>query len=366
MNLVKLTYLNGFRSNSWNTMLNVGIIGCGHIADSHINAWKGAGARVVAVCDKNMAIARTKAVKWGISQIYEDASQMVKEESLNVVSICTPANVRLGVVKPIMEKGVHVVIEKPFAMSVDEAEKMTELAKENGVKLTVVHNWLFSHIMKKTLSSLKRKEIGDLLGLKIDLLHTKDDQMAADSSHWCHSLEAGRFGEMLPHPLYIIRAILGDIKVKYISGSKLGCYSWMPIDELRVLFEDIRGRMAQIYVSFNTARPETTLKIFGTTGILEVNLSNNIFIKKRYRDITITQVIKDNLHFLADYIISCFSIASAILAKKYQDMHTEFMKDFVKSLINNTEPPVTAEEALEVTRLHKELCSKIDKRYFTT
>ena len=342
-----------------NTPLRVAVIGAGSIAESHVKAWRNVGAKVVAICDKNASLAKSKAEKWRIPKYYIDVYDMVRGENLDVASICTPANVRLDVVKPVVEKGIHVVIEKPFAMSVIEAEKMVELKKRYGVKLTVVHNWLFSHIMQKTLRSLERREVGDVLGVEMDLLHTKNDPMASDPSHWCHSIKAGRFGEMLPHPLYVIRTILGKVRVKHISGSKLGSYPWMPIDELRVLLEDEKGRMASIYVSFNSVRPETTLKVFGTTGILDVNLSNNILIRKRYRNIKITQVVVDNLRFLTDVAISSSSIAFAIITKRYKNMHTEFMKEFVKSLINDTDPPVTAEEALEVVKLHVDLCSKI-------
>jgi len=348
-----------------NAPLRVAVIGAGSIAESHVQAWRNVGAKVVAVCDKNASIAKSKAEKWRIPKYYEDVYNMVRGENLDAVSICTPPNVRLVVVKPVVEEGIHVVIEKPFAMSVEEAEKMVKLKNKYGVKLTVVHNWLFSHIMKRTLRSLERKEVGDILGVEMDLLHTKDDPMAANPSHWCHSIKAGRFGEMLPHPLYVIRAILGKIRVKHISGSKLGSYPWMPIDELRVLLEDEKGRMASIYVSFNSARPETTLKVFGTTGILDVNLSNNILIRKRYRSIKIPEVVMDNLRFLTDITISSFFIAFAILTKQYRGMHTEFMKEFVKSLINNTVPPVTAKEALEVVKIHEELSSQIHRRYFS-
>jgi len=345
--------------------LNVAIVGCGFIADSHIKAWRNIGAKIVAVCDRNAPIAKSKAEKWGISHYYEDLFQMIQKERLNVASICTPPTVRLNVAEPFMENGVHVVIEKPFAMSVDEAKRMVKLKDRYGVKLTVVHNWLFSHIMKKTLRSLRRKEIGDVLGLRIDMLHTKDDPMAADPSHWCHSIKAGRFGENLPHPIYITRAILGEVKVRHISGSKLGNYPWMSIDELHVLLEDDMGRLASIYISFNSVRPETTLKIFGTTGVLEVNLSNNVLVKKQYREIRNMGVIMDNFRFIKDIIISSFSIGRALITKQYQGMHTEFIKDFVNSLKNNIEPPVTAEEALEVVKLHTDLCSKIHKLYYT-
>jgi predicted dehydrogenase len=348
------------------TPIRVGIIGCGSVADLHIKAWRNVGARVVAVCDINPTYAQLTAKKWRIPSHYIDILKMVKEEELNVTSICTPPNVRLNVVKPIIESQIDVVIEKPFAMSVDEAQKIIELKNKYRVKLTVVHLWLFSHIMKRTLNSLRREEIGELLGFEMNILHTKDDPMAANPSHWSHLLPAGRFDENLPHPLYITRAILGEVKVREILGSKLGNYPWMPIDELRILLEDTKRRMASIYISFNSARPDTSLKIYGTTGILESQMSNNILIKKRYRDIKVKDVIRDNLLTIKYYMTSSFCIGFAILTKQYRDMHTEFMKEFINSLKNNTEPPITAEEALEVVKLQSFLSSLIHERYFSS
>jgi len=345
--------------------LRVGVIGAGYIAEEHVKAWKNVGAKVVAICDKNPSIAEYKAKKWRVPKYYIDVHDMIREEKLDVVSICTPANVRLEVVKPVVEKGIHVVIEKPFAMSVEEAQKMVELKNKYGIKLTVVHNWLFSYTMKKVLHSLRKNEIGEILGFEMDLLHIKDDPMASNPNHWCHKLKAGRFGEMLPHPIYMTRAILGNVRVKHIFGSKLGSYPWMPIDELRVLLEDEKGRIASIYISFNSVRPETSLRIYGTKGIIDVNLSNNTIVRKQYRDIKITGVAIDNLRLITDVAFSSLSTAFAILTKRYKGMHTEFMKDFVKSLINNTNPPVTAEEALEVVKLHEELSSLIHRQYFT-
>lgn len=345
--------------------LQVAIIGCGFIAEYHVQAWRNVGAKIVAVCDKDVSLAKSKAEKWRITRYYGDIHEMIREENLDVASICTPANVRLDVVKPLLEKGIHVVIEKPFAMSVAEAEKMVELKKNHGVELTVVHNWLFSHMMKKVLLSLKRKEVGDILGVEMELLHTKDDLMAADSSHWCHSIEAGRFGELLPHVVYILRAILGEVNVKYILGSKLGSYSWMPIDELRILFENPGGKTASIYVSFNSPRAETTLKVIGTKRILVSNLSTDMYSKGKYGDISSSQIVSEDLHLFKEHLNSRVSFIFAVLSGRYKSTHTEFMKAFKNSLTNNTKPPVTAEEALEVVRLHKDLCAKISEQYFS-
>jgi len=346
------------------SLLRVAIVGCGFISDSHISAWRNIGADVIAVCDRDISLAKFKAKRRGVARWYGDVFEMVKNERLDAVSICTPANVRLSVIEPIVERGIHVVIEKPFAMSVDEAKKMVELKDRYRVKLTVVHNWLFSHIMKRTLKQLQGGFVGDLASIEISMLHTRDDPMAADSQHWCHRITAGRFGENLPHPLYIIRTILGDVEVRHIEGSKLGDYPWMPIDELRVLLKDRKERMATIYISFNAPRPETTLSIIGNKGYLQANLSNNILIKKRYREIKIAPVILDNLKTMTDVTFSFLCIASAILTGSYRGMHTEFMKKFAHSIINNTDPPVSAEEALKVVELHSKISSLIHIKYF--
>lgn len=344
--------------------LRVGIIGCGNIADSHVKAWKNAGTTVVAVCDRDISLAKSKAQKWGVAHYYGDVHELIKEQTIDVASVCTSANVRLAVVEPLLENKIHVAVEKPFAMSVEEAEKMVELKKKNGVQLTVLHNWLFSLMMKKVIRSLERNELGDILGVEMELLHTKDDHMAANSSHWCHSIEAGRFGEMLPHVVYILRAFLGEVEVKYILGSKLGSYSWMPIDELRILFSTPEAKTASVYVSFNSPRSEVTLKIIGTKGVLASNLSTDIYIKRKYGFISISQIVSEDMHLLKEHLNARASFAFAVLSGRYKGAHFEVIRAFKNSLINNSKLPVSAEEALKVVKLHKSLCHQINEQYY--
>ncbi|MEM1718911.1 MAG: Gfo/Idh/MocA family oxidoreductase [Thermosphaera sp.] len=352
------------RLGSKRKLLNIAVVGCGHISEEHLKAWKNLNANIVAVCDTNIYLARSKAEKWKIPRFYEDVSKLIEMEDLDAVSVCTPPNVRLSVIKPIVEKGVHVVVEKPFAMTIEEAKRIVELKDKYGVKVTVVHNWLFSHIMERVLKYLRKGYVGEIASVEISMYHTSRDPMAADPSHWCHKIPAGRFGENLPHPIYIIRAILGDVSVRHIIGSKLGSYQWMPIDELKVLLEDGKGRLATIHISFNAHRPETILNIVGDKGAIYANLSNNILIKKGYRDISMRDIAIDNLKTITDIVSSSFLITTAIITGQYKGMHTNFMKKFAESILNNTQPPVSAEEALKVVELHAELTSKIHELYF--
>lgn len=126
---------------------------------------------------------------------------MAENENLDAASICTLANIRLSVVKLLLEKGVNVAIEKPFAVSIEEAKEMLDL-KKYGVKLTVIHNWLFSHIMKRTMKYLRSGWVGEIVSVEISMLHTKNDPMTSDPTHWCHKIPAGRFGENFSHSIY--------------------------------------------------------------------------------------------------------------------------------------------------------------------
>jgi len=344
--------------------LHVAVVGCGDISDYHIRAWKKAHAKVVAICDQNVSLAESKARKWNIPKYYRDVSEMIARERLEVTSICTPAEVRSEVIVPVMESGSHIVVEKPFALSSAEAQRIIDLQRKYGVKLTVTHNWLFSHVMRKALGILKSGEMGDVFGAEIDVLGTPRNAMTSNPSHWCHSLRGGRFAEMLPHPLYTLGAVLGTLEVRYVSGSKLGNYNWMPIDELWVLLEGSNGRRGTIHASLNSARSEATLKVYASKGVLTANLYNQTLIKRGPLDIEFGEVARDNLGFLRDLISSNFMVAVAIITRQYEGMHTAFMKEFVKCLAENRDPPVTPTEAFHVTRIYEDLCSRIHSLYF--
>ncbi|MEM4601273.1 MAG: Gfo/Idh/MocA family oxidoreductase [Desulfurococcaceae archaeon] len=340
------------------------MIGCGAIAKTHVDAWRKAGAKVVSICDSNVYLAKSRAFAWRVPRWYEDVSTMIEHEDLNAVSICTPPNVRLSVFKPVAETGVHAVVEKPFAITFQEACEMSKLAKKYGTKVSVVHSWVFSYIMRKIMKYLGNDYVGDIASINLTMLHTRNDPMVADPSHWSHRIQAGRFGESLPHPIYTFYRILGKIQVKCIYGVKMAKREWMPIDELKVLFENDKHQIATAHISFNSARPETTLNILGTDGILCANLTNNVLLKKRGRNISPISIGLDNLRIIWDTVASSIDIMAAIALKRYEGMHTEFIKRFVKSIVDDIELPVTDEEALNVVKTYEEVTQRIHSSYY--
>ena len=110
---------------------SVGIIGCGGIASSHIRGWLNTGsAEVTAVADINPAKAKTLAEKFSVKKSYSDYVEILREESLDFVSICTWAQTHAEITVKAAENGVKgILCEKPMATSLGEADAMIEAWK---------------------------------------------------------------------------------------------------------------------------------------------------------------------------------------------------------------------------------------------
>ena len=103
-------------------MLRVGIIGCGKIADGHVEQIRAIGrGEVVAVCDREPLMAEQLAVRLKIPGRYDDAAEMFAKERLDVVHIATPPDSHLFLAKMAFAAGCHVFMEKPFALTAAQA-----------------------------------------------------------------------------------------------------------------------------------------------------------------------------------------------------------------------------------------------------
>ena len=121
------------------------LVGCGRIADlSHMPAWRSdKDVEIVAVCDKREELAREIAVNWNVPRSYGGLSEMLQKEKLDFVDICAPPQTHFPLSIEAMEAGLHVIMEKPIALRLSEADEIVSVSKNKGVKLCVIHNQLF-------------------------------------------------------------------------------------------------------------------------------------------------------------------------------------------------------------------------------
>jgi predicted dehydrogenase len=143
--------------------LKVGIIGSGGIAENkHLPAIeKIQEAEVVAFCDSIPGRAQDLCKRFGASgaKVYPDYKALIKDESIDVVHVCTPNRSHSDITIAALEAGKHVMCEKPMATNYEDAKKMVETAKKTGKLLTVGYQY---RCMPAPLHLKKVCERGDL------------------------------------------------------------------------------------------------------------------------------------------------------------------------------------------------------------
>jgi len=342
-------------------MLKGGIVGCGAIADiSHMPAWQGMkGVEMVAVCDQNEKVAMATAKRWGIPSVYSDFSQMVNSEELDFLDICTPPLTHYQLAIQAIKAGLHVLVEKPMAVSLSEADEMVSASKEHGIKLCIVHNNLFSPVIQAAMSLVDTGAIGELVAVEIHALD-RSDRYLSKQNHWCHSLPGGVLGEYAPHVVYLASAFLGNIRSVRAIARKYSEYPWVTADELKVLLEAENG-LGALTISCNSPVTALTLSIFGTERNVHVNHFPQTMTFSRHRSGKIHGLVLDRLDLLLPVLTSAASGAvSQLLGRKRSRIgHLVIIQKFVESIRDDVAPPVTGEDGRETIRIIEEIWKQI-------
>lgn len=111
--------------------LTVGIIGCGGIARSHIDAYRKLGLKISAVTDVSPDAAKKLADEIGGAAVFENFKALIDNSSVNIISICTPPVAHEEAACAALKKGIHVLCEKPMAFDVASAHRMRDAAQKS-------------------------------------------------------------------------------------------------------------------------------------------------------------------------------------------------------------------------------------------
>ncbi|MBN2542570.1 Gfo/Idh/MocA family oxidoreductase [bacterium] len=95
-------------------------------------------------------------------QVYQDSMEIINDPEIEAVDICTPVFAHYKLAKAALEAGKHVLIEKPMTSTVQEAEHLIRLAKENNLKIMVDHTFLFTGAVRAMKELIDSGEIGDI------------------------------------------------------------------------------------------------------------------------------------------------------------------------------------------------------------
>lgn len=260
------------------TLLRVALVGCGQIADAHLQEIaKLRTAKVVATCDALRDLAMQAAARFNVPAYYNDLATMLAEVRPDVVHIATPAHTHFELARQCLLAGCHVYVEKPFTQNADEAETLVAIAAERGLQITVGHDQLFDPAWLDLKSRIARGEIGTVTHVESILGYPISgqfgSQVAGDPRHWVRRLPGGLFQNTISHPLYRITEFLTDAEPTVIADWARRPGLDFPT-ELNVV---LRGQTVTGTLTFSSSIPsQRVTRVYGTTGALEVDFDGQV------------------------------------------------------------------------------------------
>jgi predicted dehydrogenase len=248
--------------------LGIGIVGCGDIVRRcHLPAYQAAGLRVVAVTDVDPARARALADDFGIATVAPDAEALVTTPGVAIVDIAVPPAFQPGIVSLAAAAGRHLLCQKPFALDIDTARGMVELADRSGVRIAVNQQMRWSAGVRASRDLVRRGVIGRPTGARFTV------SGGSDWSPWPWLRSVRRLETMVHgiHHLDAIRSVLGDPeRVTAVHGRAPGRDDIAGETRTTTILEYADGAQAVLVVDTDDPHgpPVGEMRFTGTDGTL--------------------------------------------------------------------------------------------------
>lgn len=277
--------------------LKVGIVGAGSIADLHAKGYeKDDRAEIVAVCDRNESRAIQRALDWGARAYYTDFSEMLANKELDAVEILTPHYLHGAQVLDALKAGLHVSVERPIALSLEEANQVVKLAQQTGKVLQVYEPCLFYKPLLDARNLIDAGEIGKPTAIRISMTICKGQSevwdfaaLTEESALWRFDPKLSGGSPMLYDVGYqtfcIALFLIGNVEKIEVWKSNTTIREGLEIDAPSVAMwkhfqQDCFGTMTLNYAPERKMRTphhplETTITVEGSRGSVHIIRSSD-------------------------------------------------------------------------------------------
>lgn len=144
-------------------MINLGVIGFGYWGPNIVRNFNSIeGVRVAMICDKNQSSINRAKKAYPHIEITTDCSDILESPNIDAIAVITPVSTHFELAKKALENGKHVFVEKPFTVTVSEAEALIELAEKKNLTIMVDHTFIFTGAVRKIKHLINTHELGDL------------------------------------------------------------------------------------------------------------------------------------------------------------------------------------------------------------
>ncbi len=353
-------------------MLRVAIIGCGKVADQHVNAIRRiTDCKIVALCDQELLMARQLGDRFQISSCFSDGDEMLKVAKPDVVHITTPPQSHFSLARQCLKAGSHVYLEKPFTITAEDGRALIQFADKCGLKMTVGHNYQF------TLEMLEMRRLAQegFLGGKPVHLESYWSYDLGDTSyvgsvlgnrtHWVRQLPGQLFHNIISHGIAKLVEFLDDELIAIVATAhqsrQLESLGAEVLDELRVLIRDKSGTTALF--SFSTQiKGMNQLRVYGPAGSLSADIITGSIVRNKSRSYKsyLTYFVPP-LKTAREHLRNArLNMANFLRRRLYQDFGMkELIERFYNSIRCGSELPIPYREIILTAMIMDEIFAQI-------
>jgi predicted dehydrogenase len=255
-------------------MIRFGLLGCGRIAKRHSDLLGGNhinGAGLTAVCDPVRARADALATKFRVPAVY-DIAQFLARKDIDAVSVLTPSGLHPEHVIACAEAGKHVVVEKPMALRLQDADDMIEGCDRAGVKMFVVKQNRFNVPVVKARDALDAGRFGKLILGTVRVRWCRgQDYYDQDSWRGTWASDGGVLTNQASHHVDMLEWFFGE--VVSVHARAITALANIETEDTAVATLKFKNGALGIIEATTAARPtdlEGSLSILGEKGTVEI------------------------------------------------------------------------------------------------
>ena len=263
------------------------LIGCGRIAVNHIKAAVNNHLDIVAVCDPIPEAMESLLAKHGLEKDtsirrYADYKEMIEAEHPTLAGIATESGLHAEIALYCIDHGVNLIIEKPMAMSMADAEEIIRRSEEKGVKVSACHQNRFNVAVQETRKALEAGRFGKLSHGSIHVRWNRNQDYYTQApwrGTWAQ--DGGCLMNQCIHGIDLLRWMMGDEVDEVYGVTRQQFHHYLECEDVGMAVVKFRnGAIGTIEGTTNVypKNLEETLYLFGETGTVKIGgtSTNNI------------------------------------------------------------------------------------------
>lgn len=269
------------------------LIGCGRISPNHIVAAQNNNLDIVAICDIEEKNMHDKVLKFKLTDdvhCYTDYLEMLEKEKPDLVAIATESGKHAEIAIDCLKKGhANIIIEKPIALSLKDADEIIKTAREENLKVCACHQNRFNKSIQKIREAVEMERFGKLLHGTAHIRWARDYEYYSRAKWrgtWAQ--DGGALMNQCIHNIDLLRWMMGDEIDCVVGMTDRLKHDYIEAEDLGIALIKFKNGSYGIVEGTTNIYPknlEETLYIFGEKGTVKAGgASVNVIEEWRFSD----------------------------------------------------------------------------------